>query len=235
MSRPRQIIAMGGGGFSMEPDNHRLDQYILSAAGISNPKICFVPTASGDAQSYLDRFYAAFQELACVPSHLSLFKPPVADIRSYTLQQDVIYVGGGNTRNMLALWREWGLDAILREAWEAGVVLAGLSAGSICWFEEGLSDSVRAGELHPLPCLGFLLGSHCPHYDGEAERRPRYQALISTGGMAGGFGVDDCAAVHFMGTEPVRAVCSRVGAKAYRVSSQDGRIVEEAMQMIALG
>lgn len=225
---------MGGGGFLMESDNQRLDRYILSASGALRPKICFVPTASGDARSFLDQFYAAFQELDCRPSHLSLFKPEVADIRLFVLQQDVIYVGGGNTRNMLALWREWGLDTILREAWEAGVVLAGLSAGSICWFEQGLSDSVRANELHRLACLGFLPGSHCPHYDGEAERRPRYQALIASGEMAAGYGVDDCAAVHFVGSDAVGAVCSRAGATAYRVSYKDGRVVEDAMQMTVL-
>lgn len=231
MGRPRQIIAMGGGGFLMEPDNQRLDRYILSASGPSKPKICFVPTASGDAQSFLDRFYAAFRELDCSPSHLSLFKPEVADLRSFVLQQDVLYVGGGNTRNMLALWREWGLDVILREAWAEGVVLAGLSAGSICWFEEGLSDSVRPNELLRLACLGFLPGSHCPHYDGEAERRPVYQRLIASGEMSNGFAADDGAAMHFIGTEPVKAVCSRPDAKVFRVERRDGRVLETALEM----
>ena len=148
-----QIIAMGGGGFSMEPENLSLDRYVLSATGQPKPKACFLPTASGDAQSYIDRFNDSFSSLPCTPTHLSLFKPPTTDLRSFVLEHNVIYVGGGNTRNLLVLWREWGLDEILREAWRLGVVLAGLSAGSLCWFEEGVSDSVKAGELHPISCL----------------------------------------------------------------------------------
>ena len=127
----------------MEPDNLALDRYILAASGAPNPKVCFLPTASGDAQTYIDRFYASFGTLPCTPAHLSLFLPHTTDIRSFLLEQNVIYVGGGSTRNLLVLWREWELDAILREAWQAGVVLAGLSAGSLCWFQEGVSDSVR--------------------------------------------------------------------------------------------
>ncbi|HET7628220.1 MAG TPA: Type 1 glutamine amidotransferase-like domain-containing protein, partial [Bacillales bacterium] len=137
----KQIIAMGGGGFSMEPDNLLLDEYIVAQARNERPKVCFVPTASGDAAGYIDKFYKAFSSLACKPSHLSLFKPPVKDLQSFLLDKDVVYVGGGNTNNLLLLWRAWGLDVSLRKAWEQGVVLAGLSAGSICWFEEGVTDS----------------------------------------------------------------------------------------------
>ena len=126
----------------MEPGNLSLDQYILDASGAATPRVCFVGTASGDAQSFIDRFYAAFGTLNSRPSHISLFKLEPDDLRERVLEQDVMYVGGGNTRAMLAVWREWEFDRILREAWEAGVVLAGISAGSICWFEQGLSDSV---------------------------------------------------------------------------------------------
>lgn len=226
-----QIIAMGGGGFSMEPENLSLDRYVLSASGKPAPKVCFVPTASGDAQSYIDRFYDSLRTLPCIPTHLSLFKPPVMNLRSFVLEQDVIYVGGGNTRNLMALWREWGLDEILREAWQRGIVLAGLSAGSLCWFEEGVSDSVKTGELHPIACLGFLRGSHCPHYDGEPERRPTYHRLLQQGALPPGYAADDGAALHFLGTEPVKAVCSRPSARVYRVRWTGTQIEEIALEM----
>jgi dipeptidase E len=230
MARPQQIIAMGGGGFSMEPENLALDRYILAASCAANPKVCFVGTASGDAQTYIDKFYAAFSTLSCTPAHLSLFKPESGDLREKVLEQDVIYVGGGHTRNLLVLWREWGLDLILREAWESGVVLAGISAGSICWFQQGLSDSVRPGEVLPLDCLGFLPGSNCPHYDGEAQRRPMYQEFINRGSLQPGYAADDGAALHFIGTSPVKAVSSRPTAKVYRVEKRSAGALETPME-----
>lgn len=130
----KQIIALGGGGFSMEPENPLLDLYVLKQSGKHNPKICFIPTASGDADNYIARFYEFFGKQNCKPSHLSLFKPQTRDLESYLIEKDIIYVGGGNTRNLLALWREWGLDLIMMKAWEQGTVLAGISAGSICSF-----------------------------------------------------------------------------------------------------
>lgn len=214
----------------MEPDNLSLDQYILDASGAATPKICFVGTASGDAQSFIDRFYAAFATLRCTPGHISLFKLAPGDLREKVLEQDVIYVGGGNTRAMLALWREWRFDRILREAWESGVVLAGISAGSICWFQQGVSDSVRPWELHPLTCLGFLPGSNCPHYDGEPERRPCYQRFVAEGSVEAGYAADDGAALHFVGTKPVRAVGSRPAAKVYRVERQVEGVLETPLE-----
>jgi len=226
---------MGGGGFSMEPENLLLDQFVLGVIGVANPKVCFVGTASGDAQSYVDKFYAAFRTLPCVPADLSLFKPHTADLRSFVLEQDVIYVGGGNTRNLLVLWREWGLDAILREAWLSGVVMAGISAGSICWFEQGLSDSVIPGELAPLACAGFLPGSNCPHYDGEPDRRPVYQRCIREGTLSAGFAADDGAALHWVGDKLARAVSSRPAARAYRVELVGAEVVETALDTDWLG
>jgi len=213
----------------MEPDNSRLDRYILASTGSEKPKICFVPTASGDASSFLEKFYASFRGVSCVPSHLSLFKPPTGDLRAFVMQHDAIYVGGGNTRALLALWREWGLDAILREAWQAGIVMAGLSAGSLCWFEEGLSDSVKANQLLPIHCLGFLEGSHCPHYDGEPGRRPTYHRLLKDGSLKPGYAADDGAALHFVGAEPWKAVSSRPSAKVYRVRWNGSQIEETVL------
>ena len=178
MARPRTIVAMGGGGFSMEPDNPLLDAYILGLAGAPRPRICFLPTASGDSDRYLADFYSAFARPA-EASHLALFVRTVADLEAFLLDQDVIYVGGGNTANMLAIWRLHGVDRILRTAWERGVVLAGLSAGSICWFESGTTDSFGPDLAILDDGLGFLPGSHCPHYDGEALRRPAFDRQIA--------------------------------------------------------
>jgi dipeptidase E len=230
----RQIIALGGGGFSMEPDNPLLDLYILEQASKPNPKVCFVPTASGDSDNYISRFYKAFDSHKCVPSHLSLFEPPSSDMEDYVLDKDIIYVGGGNTKNLLALWREWGLDVTMNKAWQEGIVMAGVSAGSICWFESGVTDSF-GGELKPLSSLGFIKGSNCPHYDGEAHRRPAYRKLVSAGELPGGLAADDGAAVHFIDDKLHIAVSSRPEAKVYHVKLKEGILQEEVLQTQYLG
>ncbi|MDN7245359.1 Type 1 glutamine amidotransferase-like domain-containing protein [Planococcus shenhongbingii] len=229
----RQIIALGGGGFSMEPENPLLDRYIMDQAGKTEPKICFVPTASGDSDQCISNFYDFFNEQNCVPSHLSLFKPPAKDLEAFVLEKDIVYVGGGNTKNLLVLWKEWGLDIILRKAWEQGIVLAGISAGSLCWFEDGVTDSY-GDQLEPIRSLGFLKGSNCPHYDGEAQRRPTYQKLIASGTIQSGVAADDGAAIHYIGQEIHRIVSSRPNAKAYRVSF-DGQVLEEELPTEFLG
>jgi dipeptidase E len=213
----------------MEPENLMLDRYVLAQAHTPEPAVTFVPTASGDADSYIVRFYTAFAGLPCRPSHLPLFRRPPA-FRAYLLAQDVIYVGGGNTKSMLAVWREWGLPELLRESWAAGIILAGISAGAMCWFEQGVTDSF-AGALRPLPCLGFLPGSCCPHYDGEAARRPTYHQLLHTGAISSGFAIDDGAAIHFVDTDVHRVVASRQGATAYRVQMRNGAVQEEPLQV----
>ena len=234
MPKQPQIVAMGGGGFSMEPDNLALDRYVLSLAQVSHPKVSFLPTASGDSDSYVERFYTSFGSLPCEPSHLSLFHLNQGDLRSHVLNQDVIYVGGGSTRNLLVLWREWGLDLLLKEAWAAGVILAGISAGSICWFQQGVTDSVEAGRLHATPCLGFLPGSNCPHYDGEVERRPAYHRLLLEGAIQPGYAADDGAGLHFDGPHLARCVTSRPAAKAYRVTVAGGAIEETLLDATLL-
>lgn len=229
----KQIIALGGGGFSMEPDNPLLDRYILDQSGKRRPKICFVPTASGDSETYIDNFYHFFNGQDCEPSHLSLFKPPTKDIEAFVLDKDIIYVGGGNTKNLLVLWKEWELDAILRKAWEQGIVLAGISAGSLCWFEDGVTDSYGE-QLEPIHSLGFLEGSNCPHYDGEIDRRPTYQKLIASGTIKAGVAADDGAALHYIDQNIHRIVSSRPTAKAYRVFF-DGQVQEEELPTEFLG
>lgn len=226
----KQIIAMGGGGFSMEPENKRLDHYILQQCRVEKPHICFIPTASGDAEGYIERFYKAFERENCVPSHLSLFSPPV-DLETFVKKQDIFYVGGGNTKNLLALWKEWGLDVLLRQAYDEGKILAGLSAGSLCWFEEGVTDSF--GPLKELECLGFLQGSHCPHYDGEQERRPAYHKLVKNG-LKPGYAADDGAALHFIDGRLHKAVSSREMARAYYVEKLEGEVVERELETLFL-
>lgn len=229
----RQIIALGGGGFSMEPDNPLLDLYILEQAKKVNPQICFIPTASGDSDSYISRYYNFFNQQDCNPSHLSLFAPPTRDLESFILEKDIVYVGGGNTKNLLALWKEWSLDDILRKAWNQGVILAGLSAGSICWFEEGITDSYGDG-LEAIKCLGFLKGSNCPHYDGEIERRPAYHKLMESKKIKSGVATDDGVAIHYKEQGISKIVSSRPNAKAYSVSFET-KVIEKEIQTEFLG
>jgi dipeptidase E len=225
----RQVIAMGGGGFSMEPDNPLLDQYIIKQARKTRPSVCFLPHATDDAVRSTFRFFKAFSKLDVKLTYLSLFSPETADLESFLMEQDIIYVGGGNTKSMIALWREWNLDAVLYRAYENGLVLAGLSAGANCWFEQCSTDSVP-GAYSVLSCLGILRGSFCPHYDGEAERRPSLHKLLSEDKIASGYAADDGAAAHFINGEFACAVSSRSHAKVYKVGKVDGQVTEEVIE-----
>lgn len=231
--KTRKILAMGGGGFSMEPGNLLLDQFFFSLAEKQKPNVCFIGTASGDAQGYIDRFYDYMKDHDVTPSHLSLFKAPVGPLRDYVLSKDVIYVGGGNTRNLMTLWKEWGLDKILWEAYNNGVVLGGLSAGGLCWFEEGVTDSIP-GSLTKLSCMNILKGSFCPHFDGEAERRPSYHDLVLNG-LKSGYACDDSAAVYFENEVLVESVSSVTTASSYYVKNDGGKIQEEKIPTRYLG
>jgi peptidase E len=215
----RRIAAMGGGGFSMEPRNPRLDRWLLSLTGRKRPRILFVPTASGDCAGYIARFHRAFAKHGCEPSHLQLFNRTVRNLRDFVLRQHVVYVGGGSTANMLAVWRVHGLDAILREAWENGTLLCGVSAGANCWFESSLTDSFGR-PLRPLhDGLALLPGSFCPHYDGERDRRAAYRRLVGNGELPGGWAAEDGVAVLFEDGNVADVVASRRGKSAWRVES----------------
>jgi peptidase E len=220
-----QIIALGGGGFLMEPDNPALDRYALAHTGKDRPRVCYLPQASSESQKMILAFYEAFTALDAHPSWLSLFNPHTADIEDFLLEQDLIYVGGGNTRSMMALWREWGLDRILRKAGEQGTVLAGISAGAICWFESGTTDSVP-GPLTVVHGLGYLRGSFSPHYDGESERRPTMQRMVAAGDLPDGYAMDDGAAAHFVDGKLTAVVSSRPAARGYRIVLDGDRAVE---------
>jgi peptidase E len=222
--KPKQIIPIGGGGFYRDAENLELEKYVLRQCGADNPRVAFVPTASGEPDHYVSSFYAAFLKLGCRPSVLTFFKR-TPELRSFLLHQHVIYVGGGNTKSLLAIWRDWGLTEILREAWESGIVLTGVSAGAICWFEQGLTDSFSDG-LRPLDCLGFLPGSCCPHFDGEVQRRPSYHKLLASGEISAGVAIEDWTGVHFIGTGIHKVITSKRGALAYSIRAAHGSVQE---------
>lgn len=231
----RRIFALGGGGFSMEPDNPALDDYLLSLArgGGGRPKVCFVPTASGDAADYVRTFEESLSGRA-ETSVLRLFTREVLDLRSFLMAQDVVYVGGGSTANLLAVWRLHGLPEILADAADEGTVLAGISAGMNCWFEASVTDSFGPG-LAPLrDGLGFVRGSACPHYDGEELRAGTYRALVADG-FPGGVAADDGCGLLFEDGELADVVASRPGADGYRVELVDGEVVETPLEATYLG
>jgi peptidase E len=234
------IVALGGGGFSMEPENPLFDDFILSLAPSQPARICFVPTASSDSTAYLLKFYRAFSGRAIatdltLSDHAAIARRPAhtSGIQDYIAAQDIIYVGGGNTANLFAISRAHGVDKVLRDAWVQGKILCGISAGMICWFHNGLTDSF--GGLDPLgDGLGFLDGSACPHYDGEEGRSDAFRKAIKEG-MQPGYAADDGAALHFHGAELVEVVTSRKTAAAYRLELVDGEVIETRLEARYLG
>jgi peptidase E len=232
----RQIVAFGGGGFSMESGNPLLDDYVLGLAAChrERPRVCFLPSASGDADHYVVRFYRAFPADRCEASHISLFRREQGpeDLREHLLSRDLIYVGGGSVVSLLGVWRAHGIDEILLEAWRAGVVLCGLSAGSLCWFSDGVTGF--HGEPRPVEGLGFLPFSNCVHYEPRSGRRLTYHRLIRAG-MRSGYAAEDGAALHFVGTELRRVVASRPHARGYRLDALGDRVVEMRVATTFLG
>jgi peptidase E len=230
----RQIVAFGGGGFSMESGNPLLDDYVLGLTQAERPRVCFLPSASGDADHYIVRFYRAFSAHRCEPTHISLFRREQgpSDLRRHLLSQDLIYVGGGSVVSLLGVWRAHGIDSILREAWEAGVVLCGLSAGSLCWFAEAVSGF--HGEPKRLRGLGLLPFSNCVHYERGSKRGEAYHGFLREG-MCGGYAAEDGAALHFRGEELSRVVASRPQARGYRLDAAGSRVVEMQIATTFLG
>jgi peptidase E len=229
------ILAMGGGGFTMRERSSALDRFVLSLCDRPVPRICFLPTASGDPRDQVTRFFERFASWPCEPSVLSLFHLGESrlDPVSHLLAQDLIYVGGGSMRNMLAIWREHGIDEAMRIAWHRGVVLAGLSAGAMCWFEAGVTRS--SGPPETLAGLGLLEGSLTVHADGEPERLPVWLAHVRDGSIPGGWAVDDGVGLLFRGLRLERIVSSRPGAGAQRVDAIAGELVRHRLQPTLLG
>lgn len=234
------IVAMGGGGFSMEPDNPLLDDFVLSLSRRQPARVCFIPTASADSTSYIVNFYRAFSGRA-IATDLTLFDSPLlkrrparsSELAAFVAEQDVIYVGGGSTVNLLAVWRAHGLDAALRDAWSSGSVLSGVSAGMVCWFSGGLTDSY-GGLARLNDGLALIEATVCPHYGEDEERRRAFHRTIAQG-MGVGYAADDGAALHFTGSALAEAVSSRPDAGAYRVEQREGTVVETRLPVRFLG
>jgi dipeptidase E len=229
----KQIIAIGGHGLVSQYDKP-INQYLIKSSKKKSPKIAFLGTATGDSSSYVSRFYDAFSRLDCKASHLELFNLNYPDYREYLLDQDIIYVGGGNTFSMLSLWGAWGIDEILKEAYDKGIILSGSSAGSVCWFEGCNTDSFSAyyhGDLDYLDCLGFLPYSHSPHYDGEEKRRKHFQDGIDSGELIDGYGMDNYAGIHFIDEKVNTVFSSKEGANSYFVEKKGKKVVEQVLKV----
>lgn len=233
----RPIMVVGGGAFGLDTHGGALEDHWLALArsinGRGRPNVCLIATATGDDESVIDHFHEVFRAGA-ETSHLALFDRTVEDIEGFLLAQDAIYVAGGNTASMLGVWGAHGVDTALRRAHEAGVLLAGRSAGGLCWFEGGTTDSFGP-RLAPLTGgLGLIPGSHCPHYDGELERRPTYHAMVGRGELPGGIAIDDFAAAVFDGPDLVEVVAARAGPAAYRVERTSGGVIETILPVRVL-
>lgn len=226
----RHIVAIGGAGLS----ERLLRRYVLDLTGKQRPRILYIPTAGGDSPEGTVMFYESFAADGCQASHLPLFMRKHEDLAPVILEQDAIYVGGGNTANMLAIWRVQGVDKLLGQAWESGTVLCGSSAGSICWFEGGITDSFgpQLAELHD--GLGFLPGSNCPHYDSEPLRRPVFTSAVA-GGFLPGLAAEDAVGLHFVDRNLAEIVSARPNAQAFRVEARDGQAVETPLPVRYLG
>jgi dipeptidase E len=234
MARRPRIVGFGGRSLLTAGGLSKLDGYVLGLSGADRPRVLFLPTPAGDADGLIVAFYERFAARA-EASHLKLFgTPDPVSWRPHLLQQDVICVSGGNTANALAVWRTHGMDAVLREAWESGIVLCGASAGMICWFECSVTDSFGPELAALRDGLGFLPGSACPHYDGEERRRPVYQKLVASG-FPDGYAVDDLAGVQFEGTTLKEVVTEVEGHGAYRVALVGGELRETRIPGRLLG
>jgi peptidase E len=231
----RLIFAMGGGGFTMEPANPLLDDYVLTLTQAKQPRVLFLPTASGDTTTQINAFYARFGGRACAPTHVSLFR--LGDLErpltETVLEQDIVYVGGGSMRNLLAIWSAHGLDELLIQAWRQGTVLAGISAGAMCWFEGGVTSS--SGTPEPLAGLRLLEGSLTVHADGEPERLPVWLKSVREGVLPGGWAADDGVGLLFRGQGLEHVVSSRPGAAAQRVDAIAGELVRHRLEPELLG
>jgi dipeptidase E len=228
----KQIIAIGGGGFGRNPKNLDIESYVIDNARVSRPKICFIPTATGEDKSYIVNFYKAFSKLHCIPSHLEFFAR-TPDLRNLILDQDIVFVGGGNTKSMLAVWNEWGLPNLLKQAYINGAVLAGVSAGAICWFNRGVTDS-WANSLKIMDCLGFVDGNCCPHYDEEEERRPAVNKFLKNGKLEQCYAIEGGCAIHCVDDEIQNAVSFAPNKKAFFITTHNGIITEKELKNLCI-
>lgn len=223
---PRKIFITGGGF-----DDVTI-RYLVKLTGKENPKVCFLPTPMGDSEAYIAKWFAIATTLPLQPFAQKVFITNSGQKASFAdtlLKMDAILVTGGNTLNAIALWKVHGIDNILRKAWEKGIVLSGPSAGAICWFEQGLSDS-RPQHLTVVKGLGFLKGSNCPHYHTEKERRTTYLKMIEERKLLAGYACDETAGLYFENTILKKVISQNKNDKAYKVSVSNGKVIESALE-----
>ncbi len=221
------IVAIGGAEFSMRPENEALHDYLVGLAGKDEVRICLLPTASGDPHEQISAFRSSMTRRGCIPSAISLFRlgdEPI-DLEAHLLAQDIIYVTGGSMVNLLALWRAHGIDQIMREAHRRGVLLCGYSAGSMCWFEQGVSKGSGAPAV--VEGLGLMGGSHCVHYSEDPERRAAYRRAVGARTIPAGLALDDHVAALIRDGHVAEIVSSRETARGFRVEPGTGGVAEE--------
>ena len=232
MSIEKNIVAIGGGGFGRTVKDLRIEEYILSLSNKEKPNICFIPTATGDNDSYKVNYYDVFSKFNCNPTHIDFFKRTI-DLSSHISSQDIIFVGGGNTKSMLAVWRDWNLHNILKDAYERGTIMSGVSAGAICWFEKGITDS-WANDLAVMECLGFIDGVCCPHYDEEPERRPFVRKMLKENVITNCLSIEGNSALHIKNDIPFAAINFGKNKNAYDVIYKNDEINEIAFDRVDL-
>ena len=218
----KNIVAIGGGGFGRSLGTLEIEKYIISLTSKKRPKICFIPTASGDSSLYKLNFYRAFSKLDCITSHIDFFSR-TENLEEKVLTQDIIYVGGGNTKSMLAVWKEWNLHNILQIAYENGIVMSGVSAGAICWFEKGITDSF-ARELNIIDCLGIVDGIACPHFDEEKEREPYVSDVINREIIKSCICIEGNCALHIKNNIKYSSIDFGNGKKCFRVYKENNTL-----------
>ena len=228
----KHIIAIGGGGFGRKNSSLLIEEYLLSISGKDYPKICFLPTATGDNDSYIVRFYSIFTRLKCIPSHIEFFKRTI-DIENHIMDQDIIFVGGGNTKSMLAIWNDWGMSQLLKDAYNKGVIMSGVSAGAICWFTSGITDSWD-NELRILPCLNFISGTCCPHYDEEPARIPFVKSALENNLIDNCLSIEGNCALHLRDNNPYRAINFGKNKNVFKTSLENGKVFEDPFKRIDL-
>lgn len=232
MNIEKNIVAIGGGGFGRTVKDLRIEEYILNLSKKDKPNVCFIPTATGDNDAYKVNYYDVFTKFNCNPTHIDFFKRTI-DLSSHIPKQDIIFVGGGNTKSMIAVWKDWGLDILLRDAYENGTVMSGVSAGAICWFERGITDS-WAHDLAVMECLGFVKGTCCPHYDEEPARRPFVKKALEKKLIDHCLSIEGNCALHVKDDNPFRAVNFGNNKNCYETIMSEGKTIEKPFKSINL-
>ena len=221
----KNIVAIGGGGFGRSIGELKIEKYITSLVKKNRPKICFIPTASGDNDLYKLNFYRAFSELNCITTHIDFFSR-TENLEKKILNQDIIYVGGGNTKSMLAVWKDWDLHNILKSGYERGIVMSGVSAGAICWFDKGITDSF-ADKLEIIDCLGIIKGIACPHYDEEEEREPFVKEILTSQRIDSCICIEGNCALHIKNDYDYQSINFGHKKKSLKIFKKDNKIIKE--------